>query len=113
MPDPAALFRLADRLGAVRTGSRLADEAIHRALGLTGDPPPYTTDETAAEGLLPAGYVVEIRTDIPGQVPGVWLHYAACRDARDPAYPHHGQWGSTKPLAKCGAVLRCIGARAG
>jgi hypothetical protein len=35
--------------------------------------------------------------------------YAACRrsgiDGELP-YPHHGQWGATLPLAKCGAEMR-------
>jgi hypothetical protein len=35
--------------------------------------------------------------------------YAACRRSGmdgDLQHPHHGQWGTTLPLAMCGAVVR-------
>jgi hypothetical protein len=50
------LICIADRLAEVTAGSLLADLAIHDALGLTGVVMPYTRNEAAARGLLPAGF---------------------------------------------------------
>ncbi len=49
-PAPASferLIRIADRLRELPAGTAAADAAIHRALGLPGEPRPYTTDEAA------------------------------------------------------------------
>lgn len=99
----ARLIRIADRLGEVEAGSAAADLAIHAAIGLPGEPPPYTTDEAAARGLLPDGFEWMESTYLAGTV------YMACRrmglDGEWP-YPHHGQWGRTNALARCGAAMR-------
>jgi hypothetical protein len=97
------LFRIADRLGEVPTGSAEADRTIHEVLGRTGPVLPYTTDDAAAEDLLPPGFEWRDPTYAGGGV------YASCRrsgmDGEWP-HPHHGQWGATKSLAMCAAVLR-------
>lgn len=100
------LFRIADRLAEVVSGSEAADQAIHRALGLAGDPPPYTRDEVALRALLPAGYEVEILTTSTAGC------YAACKRSAEADYPHHGQWGRTATLASCGAIMRTYAALA-
>ena len=70
-PAPASfgrLIRIADRLGELPAGSAAADAAIHRALGLPGEPRPHTTDEAALRTLLPDGYEAYIATGIAGAV---------------------------------------------
>ncbi len=84
--DPDTLFRTANRLGKVSAGSAAADWAIHDALGLPGEPPPYTTDEAAMRTLLPPGYEMTVIDHSTGGP------YAACI------------------LAMGGAVVRCRGA---
>jgi hypothetical protein len=96
-------IRIAERLGEVTAGSLLADLAIHDALGLAGVVIPYTRNEAAARSLLPAGFEW-----LPPHYSGPVV-YAACRWSGmngERPYPHHGQWGSTLPLAMCGAVMR-------
>ena len=97
------LIRIADRLGQVQAGSPAADQAIHQALDRSGPALTYTTAEEAAQSLLPAGFELLPATYAGGAV------YAACRrrgtDGEWP-HPHHGQWGTTLPLAICGACLR-------
>jgi hypothetical protein len=66
-------IRIADRLGEVTAGSLLADLTIHEALGLAGVVMPYTRNEAAARGLLPAGFEWLPSTYSSGTV------YAACR----------------------------------
>ncbi len=51
----ARLLRFADRLRELAAGTAAADLAIHRALGLPGEPRPYTSDEAALRTLLPWG----------------------------------------------------------
>ena len=101
------LIRIADRLGQVQAGSPAADQAIHQALDRSGAVLTYTTAEDAAQGLLPAGFELLPATYAGGAV------YAACRrrgtDGEWP-HPHHGQWGTTLPLAICGACLRAYAA---
>ena len=97
------LFRIADRLGQVPSGSAEADRTIHEALGRAGPVLPYTSDEAAAEQLLPPGFEWRQPDYSGGAV------YASCRrsgmDGPWP-HPHHGQWSATQPLAMCGAALR-------
>jgi len=100
MPNCAFLLRIADRLGAVPEGSAAADAAIHRALGLPGPPPAYTTDAAALRTLLPDGARLTILTDAGGQ------YYAAA--VPQPGAAHSGQWGATPPLAMAGAVMRML-----
>jgi hypothetical protein len=101
------LIRIAYRLGQVRAGSPAADQAIHQALDRSGPVLAYTTAEDAARSLLPAGFELLPATYAGGAV------YAACRrigtDGELP-HPHHGQWGTTLPLAICGACLRVYAA---
>jgi hypothetical protein len=97
------LIRIADRLGQVQAGSPAADQAIHQALNRSGPVLAYTTVEDAAQSLLPAGFELLPATYAGGAV------YAACRRIgtdRELPHPHHGQWGTTLPLAICGACLR-------
>ncbi|WP_043339059.1 hypothetical protein [Belnapia moabensis] len=98
------LIRIADRLAVIKTGSRIADEAIHQATGRTGPVPFYTTDAEAARTLLPLGFEWITATYAAGRV------YAPCRragrDADTLPFPHHGQWGRTLPLSMCGAAMR-------
>ena len=97
------LIRIADRLGQVQAGSPAADQAIHETLNRSGPVLAYTTVEDAAQSLLPAGFELLPATYAGGAV------YAACRrsgtDGELP-HPHHGQWGTTLPLAICGAASR-------
>ena len=101
------LIRIAYRLGQVREGSTAADQAVHETLNLSGPVLAYTTAEDAAQSLLPAGFELLPATYAGGAV------YAACRrsgtDGELP-HPHHGQWGTTLPLAICGACLRAYAA---
>jgi hypothetical protein len=99
------LIRIADRLRELRAGSAAADAAIHRALGLPGDPGAYTMDEAALRTLLPDGFEMYVSTGIGGAAYGVVTR------AGDRAYPHHGQWGATPVLAMCGALMRAHAAR--
>jgi hypothetical protein len=70
----ARLFiRIADRLAQVQAGSLEADRTIHAALGLAEPAPPYTREEAAARGLLPAGFEW-----MPPTYSGRTV-YAACR----------------------------------
>ena len=101
----ACLSCFADRLRELSAGTAAADPAIHRALGLPGEPRPYTTDEAALRTLLPDGFEAYISTSIGGAVYGVVTR------AGDRAYPHHGQWGATPVLAMCGALMRTYAAR--
>jgi hypothetical protein len=97
------LIRIAYRLGQVRAGSPVADQAIHQALDRSGPVLAYTTVEEAAQSLLPAGFELLPPTFGGGAV------YAACqRSGTDGELPHthHGQWCTTLPLAICGACLR-------
>lgn len=97
------LIRIADRLGNVERGSPEADRAIHTAIAAEGPAFAYTTDDTAAHLLLPAGFEWREPIYSSGMV------YASCRrigmDGAWP-YPHHGQWGKTPALAMCGAAVR-------
>jgi hypothetical protein len=97
------LIRIADRLGQVQAGSPAADQAIYETLNRSGPVLAYTVAEDAAQSLLPAGFELLPATYAGGAV------YAACRrsgtDGELP-HPHHGQWGTTLPLAICGACLR-------
>ena len=71
-PTPfGRLIRIADRLRQLPVGTAAADAAIHRALGLPGEPRPYTTDEAALRTLLPDGFEAHISTGIGGAVYGV------------------------------------------
>ena len=101
------LIRIADRLGQVQAGSPAADQAIHQTLDRSGPVLTHTTAEEAAQSLLPAGFELLPATYTGGAV------YAACRrigmDGELP-HPHHGQWGTTLPLAICGACLRAYAA---
>jgi hypothetical protein len=101
------LIRIADRLGQVQAGSPAADQAIHQALDRGGPVLAYTTAEEAAQSLLPAGF------ELLPAIFGGGAVYAACRhigmDGELP-HPHHGQWGTTLPLAICGACLRAYAA---
>jgi hypothetical protein len=76
------LFRIANRLGKVSTGSAEADRAIHEALDRTGPILPHTTDDVAAEQLLPPGFELYDATYAGARV------YASCRRSgaadRDP-----------------------------
>lgn len=104
MTDPARLFRIADRLADVATGSIEADRTIHAAFGRIGTPAPYTTEAMVADRLLPDGFEWLPLMYSAGAV------YAACRrvglDADGHRWPHIGQWGQTQPLAMCGAAVR-------
>jgi hypothetical protein len=51
----ARLSCFADRLRGLAAGTAAADPAIHRALGLPGEPQAYITEETALWTLLPWG----------------------------------------------------------
>ncbi|TDH57609.1 hypothetical protein E2C06_35805 [Dankookia rubra] len=97
------LIRIADRLGRVQAGNAAADQAIYQALNRSGPVLAYTVAEDAAQSLLPAGFELLPATYAGGAV------YAACRrsgtDGKLPQ-PHHGQWGTTLPLAICGVCLR-------
>ena len=97
------LIRIADRPGQVQAGSPAADQAIYETLNRSGPVLAYTTVEDAAQSLLPAGFELLPATYAAGEV------YVACRrsgtDGELP-HPHHGQWGTTLPLATCGACLR-------
>ena len=97
------LIRIADRLGQVQAGSPAADLAIYETLNRSGPVLAYTVAEDAAQSLLPAGFELLPATYAGGVV------YAACRrigaDGELP-HQHHGQWGTTLPLAICGACLR-------
>ena len=101
------LIHIADRLGQVQAGSPAADQAIHQALDRSGPVLAYTAAEDAAQSLLPAGFELLPAIYAGGAV------YAACRrsgtDGELP-HPHHGQWGTTLPLAICGACLRTYAA---
>jgi hypothetical protein len=97
------LFRMAQRLTDVEAGSQVVDRAVHAALGLPGAVLPYSTDDAAAERLLPADCEWLESTYSHGKV------YAAMRRVGlldGAAYPHHGQWAATMALARCGAVVR-------
>ena len=94
------LIRIADRLRELPAGSAAADAAIHRALGLPGEPRAYTTDEAALRTLLPEGFEMFISPGLASAVYGVVTR------AGDRDYPHHGQWGATPVLALCGALMR-------
>ncbi|MBL6082083.1 hypothetical protein JMJ56_29330 [Belnapia sp. T18] len=97
------LIRIADRLGQVPAGSPEADQAIHDVLGRAGTVLPYTTETGAAAQLIPPGFEWREGTYAGGQV------YASCRRSGTGGkwrHPHHGQWGTTEPLAMCRAVLR-------
>jgi hypothetical protein len=97
------LISIAYRLGQVGAGSPAADQAIHQVLNRSGPVLAYTTAEDAAQSLLPAGFELLPATYAGGAV------YAACRRSEADGgvpYPHHGQWGTTLPLAICGACLR-------
>ena len=97
------LIRIADRLGQVQAGSPTVDQVLHQTLDRSGPVLAYTTAEDAAQSLLPAGFELLPATYAGGAV------YAACRrsgtDGELP-HPHHGQWGTTLPLAISGACLR-------
>jgi hypothetical protein len=97
------LILIADRLAKIRVGSTVADSTIHDALNRSGPGLPYTTDAAAARSLLPPGFEWRDPVYSSGFV------YASCRrsgmDGEWP-HPHHGQWGPTRPLSMCGAVLR-------
>ena len=101
--SPAQLLRVADRLGKLEEGSVEADQAIHAALRLRGEPARYTRRGEEALRLMPVGFEV-----VPGAITGVRV-YAACRRKAvrggQPG-PVHGQWAAAFPLALCGAVLR-------
>jgi hypothetical protein len=102
-PAPASfgrLIRIADRLRELPAGSAAADAAIHRALGLPGEPRAYTTDEAALRTLLPDGFEMYVSIGVADAVYGVVTR------AGDRDYPHHGQWGATPVLALCGALMR-------
>ena len=98
------LVRIADRLAVIKTGSTVADETLHQAIGRSGPVPPYTTDEAAARTLLPSGFEWITATHSAGRV------YAPCRRSGRGAdklpFPHHGQWGRTLSLSMCGAAMR-------
>ncbi len=102
------LFRIADRLGKVTTGSAAADQAIYQALGRAGPVPRYTTDLDAARTLLPPGF-----EELGDPIYTSDAVYAACRrtgiDRGGLPFPHHGGWGATLPLALCHA---CVTAQA-
>ena len=102
-PAPASfgrLIRIADRLRELPAGTAAADAAIHRALGLPGEPRPYTSDEAALRTLLPDGFEMYVSISVADAVYGVVTR------AGDRDYPHHGQWGATPVLALCGALMR-------
>jgi hypothetical protein len=102
-PAPASferLIRIADRLRELPAGTAAADAAIHRALGLPGEPRAYTTDEAALRTLLPEGFEMYVSIGVADAVYGVVTR------AGDRDYPHHGQWGATPVLAMCGALMR-------
>ena len=106
-PTPfGRLIRIADRLRELPAGSAAADAAIHRALGLPGEPRPYTSDEAALRTLLPNGFEAYVSIGVVDAVYGVVTR------AGDRDYPHHGQWGATPVLAMCGALMRAYAARA-
>ena len=97
-------LRIADRLRELPAGTAAADAAIHRALGLPGEPRAYTSDEAALRTLLPGGFEMHIATNIGG------AFYAVVTRAGGRDYPHHGQWGATPVLAMCGALMRACAA---
>ena len=102
-PAPASfgrLIRIADRLRELPAGSAAADAAIHRALGLPGEPGAYTSDAAALRSLLPDGFEMYVSTSIGSAGYGVVVR------AGDRNYPHRGQWGATPVLAMCGALMR-------
>ena len=99
------LIRIADRLRELPAGSAAADAAIHRALGLPGEPGAYTSDEAALRTLLPDGFEMYVSISVADAVYGVVTR------AGDRDYPHHGQWGATPVLALCGALMRAHAAR--
>ena len=97
------LLRIADRLRRLTAGSAAADSYIHRALGRDGPAPPYTSDEAAALALVPVGFEADWPTSIAGEVyAAVWRKGLLDRLP----HPHHGQWGTTRALALCGAAMR-------
>ncbi len=102
----ARLFCFADRLRELAAGTAAADPAIHRALGLPGEPRPHTRDEATLRTLLPDGFEMYVSISVADAVYGV-VTRAGNRD-----YPHHGQWDPTPALALCGALMRAYAARA-
>lgn len=101
-PDPQKLRLIARRLSVVATGSRLADEAIHAALGRSGYPPPYSSDEGAVTALLPPWHEV-FSMNISARR---W--YAMCWCGDELADRYTG-WASEPRLARLAAVLQAIG----
>lgn len=99
----ARFLAIADRLRRLTAGSAEADGYIHHALGRTGPVLAYTRAEAAALALLPPGFEADWPTTIAGETyAAVWR--TGLLDGLP--YPHHGQWGSTRALALCGAVMR-------
>jgi hypothetical protein len=93
--DARRLTLISRRLRIVAAGSRLADEAIHAALGREGYPPPYSTVDSAAADLVPEGY----------EVTSIYLKYptthAMCWRGED---RHAGQ-GNSAVLARLSVIL--------
>ena len=97
-------LRIADCLRELPAGTAAADAAIHRALGLPGEPGAYTSDEAALRTLLPEGFEMRTSIEADGKI------YGSVTRAGDRDYPHHGQWGATPVLAMCGALMRACAA---
>jgi hypothetical protein len=97
------LIRIADRLGQVQAGSPAADQAIYETFNRSGPVLAYTTVEDAARSLLPAGFELLPATYAGG---AVYAAYRRIGTHGELPHPHHGQWGTTLPLAICGACLR-------
>ncbi len=64
------LIRIADRLRELPAGTAAADAAIHRALGLPGEPGAYTSDEAALRTLLPEGFEMYVSIGVADAVYG-------------------------------------------
>lgn len=99
--DQARLQACARRLWVVAAGSRIADDAIHAALGRAGYPPPYSTVDAEAEALLPPGY--ELFSMNAGSSTGRW-HAMAWRGEVD----RFTAQAQTPTLARLSAVLQAV-----
>lgn len=100
--DPRRLRAIARRLGVVQTGSRLADEAVHAALGRAGYPPPYSTVTEASDALLPEGY----------QLNSMFMSFPRCHAMCWLDEDRHTAHANGPALARLAAILLAIAALA-
>ena len=101
-PDPHRLRLVARRLRVVQTGSRLADEAIHAALGRDGYPPPYSTVQDHGDALIPPGY----------EMMSIYLAFPRCHAMCWLGDDRHVAQANGPTLARLSAILQAVAARA-